>query len=399
MRSKEVSKKSGKHFPQRVRLDIESPGKALHAPETGRRQGSGKVFPTFQYTRREYVVKTYDVGVGSGSTIRSFVLLLMVTSFLSGCSRDEGAAMHGTVTVAMESTAVNSLIYIAEEKGFFSANGLEMVIDDSHPSGAAATEWMMEGGADVSTTAELAIVRYAFGRKQALTIGSIDMFTHMKLIVRKDLGIEDASDLQGKKVGVPTGTAADFKLGRFLDLHGIDSRKVTIVDTQFPQAVDALIDGTVDAVVTWQPNVMALVDRLGDDAGVWEVQSGQPMYGVLVTTESWVREHPDLVQRFMKSLVQAEEFLVRNEDHGGAIIRKRLEYDDRYFRTIWPEHQFSVRLDQSLILAMEDQARWMISNSLTDEKKVPDFLESIHTSSLKAIKPGAVNIIRGIGKP
>jgi len=41
-----------------------------------------------------------------------------------------------------------------------------------------------------------------------------------------------------------------------------------------------------------------------------------------------------------------------------AIIQRRLQYDDAYMATVWPENQFSLSLDQSLILAMEDEARW-----------------------------------------
>jgi NitT/TauT family transport system substrate-binding protein len=62
--------------------------------------------------------------------------------------------------------------------------------------------------------------------------------------------------------------------------------------------------------------------------------------------------------------------------------------------TIWPLHQYSLTLDQSLITAMEDEGRWMIDNNLTDERQLPNFLESVHEDGLKAIKPEAVNIIR-----
>jgi len=60
--------------------------------------------------------------------------------------------------------------------------------------------------------------------------------------------------------------------------------------------------------------------------------------------------------------------------------------------TVWFQNQFSLSLDQSLILAMEDEARWMISNSLTTEKTVPNFLDYIYPDGLSAVKPGAVRI-------
>jgi ABC-type nitrate/sulfonate/bicarbonate transport system substrate-binding protein len=330
------------------------------------------------------------------------VILLLLTFIFGSCSYEGKPEKKESITIGMEATAVNSLIYIAQDVGFFSANNLEVIINDSYPSGAAATVGMLEGKADISTTAELALVRYVLAGQPVLTIGSIDMFMHMKLISRKDLGIESISDFEGKKIGVPIKTAADFKLDRFLNLHGVDTSKITIVDVQAPDAVDALINGVVEAIVTWQPNVMIIQDALGERAVTWQVQSDQLMYGILITTKRWIEKNPDSAKRLMKSLLEAEDYLIQNADHARGIVQKRLGYDDydeRYIETIWPEHQFTVRLDQSLILAMEDQARWMIENNLTEEKNVPDFLDYIHSQGLESVRPAAVNLIRMKEKP
>jgi NitT/TauT family transport system substrate-binding protein len=61
---------------------------------------------------------------------------------------------------------------------------------------------------------------------------------------------------------------------------------------------------------------------------------------------------------------------------------------------IWPENQFALSLDQSLIIAMDDEARWLIKNNLTDKKEVPVFLDYISRDNLDAVRPSAVNIIR-----
>jgi NitT/TauT family transport system substrate-binding protein len=333
--------------------------------------------------------------------LKTAAVLMSTAAVLSlgSCAPENDSGKRETITVGMEATAVNSLIYIAEDRKYFAANGIRMIIHDGYPSGAAATDRMLAGEADISTTAEFAIVRYAFARKAAFALGSIDMFMHMKLIGRKDRGINRISDLGGRRIGVPVKTAADFKLGRFLDLHGIDENKITIVDVQAPQAVDALTNGAVDAIVAWQPNVTAVEDLLGDDVVIWDVQSGQPMYCILVTSEKWVAEHSGLLKRFLKSLLQAEDYLIHNGDQARAIVKKRLGYDDSYIKTIWPEHRFSIRINQSLILAMEDQARWMINTNLTDEKTIPDFIDYIYFKGLESVKPRSVNLIRVKDKP
>jgi NitT/TauT family transport system substrate-binding protein len=96
----------------------------------------------------------------------------------------------------------------------------------------------------------------------------------------------------------------------------------------------------------------------------------------------------------MESLVQAEDYIVRHQDEARAIVGKRMKFDDTSMEILWPRYQFALSLEQSLITAMEDEARWMIKNNLTKEKTVPDFLGYIYEDSLKAIKPEAVSIIR-----
>jgi NitT/TauT family transport system substrate-binding protein len=100
------------------------------------------------------------------------------------------------------------------------------------------------------------------------------------------------------------------------------------------------------------------------------------------------------VRRLLNALVQAEEYAIRNPAEAKAIVRKALNLEASYMETVWSKNQFSLSLDQSLIAAMEDEARWMIKNNLTQEKTIPDFTNYIYTNGLQAVKPEAVNIIR-----
>jgi NitT/TauT family transport system substrate-binding protein len=85
---------------------------------------------------------------------------------------------------------------------------------------------------------------------------------------------------------------------------------------------------------------------------------------------------------------------VKHPAEAEAIVQKQLKYDDPTMAILWHSQQLSLSLDQSLIAAMEDEARWMIGNKMTTEKQVPDFLNYIYEDGLKAIRPDAVNVIR-----
>ena len=75
-------------------------------------------------------------------------------------------------------------------------------------------------------------------------------------------------------------------------------------------------------------------------------------------------------------------------------MQRRLGLDPGYMEAVWQQNQFTLSLDQSLVLAMEDEARWMIANNLTDATSVPDFRDYLYPDCLEAVKPGSVNIIR-----
>ncbi len=135
-------------------------------------------------------------------------------------------------------------------------------------------------------------------------------------------------------------------------------------------------------------------DGLGDNAVVWSAQSSQPLYTQAISTDEWITTHPELVSRFLKSLLQAEEFAVNHPAEAKAIVKKQMNFTDAYVEIVWRQNQFSLSFDQSMILAMEDEARWMISNNLTNETMVPNFLNYLYLDGLESVKPGSVNIIR-----
>lgn len=63
----------------------------------------------------------------------------------------------------------------------------------------------------------------AFKKENISIIVCADEVQTNYLIGRKDRGIENVSDLRGKKIGILLGTSVEFYLGRFLILHGIYS--------------------------------------------------------------------------------------------------------------------------------------------------------------------------------
>lgn len=286
----------------------------------------------------------------------------------------------------------SALIFIADNQGFFAENGLNATMRTYASSLDSVTE-IENGDADISLLPEYSIVTEAFKKSNLTVIGNIDKYQSVYLLGRKDHGIKNISDLKGKKIGATRGTIGEFYLGRFLDLHGINRQELILVDMRPPQYVDNLANGSVDAVVAVYKYFDQSKERLGGNFMAWPIQSSQKGYMLLTCRNDWAASHPETIKRVLKSISQAEEYAISHPAQAKAIVQKQMNYTDANIATIWPDHQFSLSLDQSLVFAMEDEGRWMIANNLTTEKAIPDFRKYIYTRGLEGVRPELVNII------
>ena len=320
--------------------------------------------------------------------------LMALALSLWSCSKSGDSGKTESINFGtLPTVASSALIYIAQDQQFFAANRLNVNIKD-YDTGAASLEALLNGDMDISWAAEFPFVRRAFAKEKISIMAIVSRFNEQCLFGRKDRGINTVSDLKRKKIGIPRNTIAEFYLGRFLELNGMNIRDVSVVDVPPPKSMDAITSGDVDGVVAWEPYASQMRAKLTDKALVLPIQSNQPGYGAIIARNDWIKKHPEIVNRFLKSLAQAEDYLTRDPAAAKAIMRKWLKFDEAFTETIWSENQFSLSLDQSLIAAMEDEARWMIRNNLTKEETVPDFMNYIYVDGLKAVKPEAVNIIR-----
>jgi NitT/TauT family transport system substrate-binding protein len=248
-----------------------------------------------------------------------------------------------------------ALIYIAEDKGLFDGNGLNVTMQD-YDSAPSAIDGLLNDEADMALISEYVAVGKAFKKENISVIGIIDKYHVVDLVARKDKGIESVSDLKGKKIGVTRRSQAEFYLGRFLNLHGISLQDITLVDLSPPQYVQALTNGSVDAIIAWDLYIGQIQERSGSNIVIWPAQNSQSGYYLMACRDDWAAGHPETINRFLKSIAQAEEYAINYPDEAKAILQKKLNNTDAYMATIWPNHQFSLSLDQSLLIAMPMRA-------------------------------------------
>jgi NitT/TauT family transport system substrate-binding protein len=217
------------------------------------------------------------------------------------------------------------------------------------------------------------------------------------IIARSDKGIENASDLVGKTIGVNEGTAPQFYLSRFLSENNIPQQDVTI--DYFPSSVplseqvSALANGTIDADVNDVTTIALAQAEIGSSNIVaFPAQAGQSAFMSLVCRNDWITDNTQTIVQLLKALAQAETYTINYPSKTQSIIENKLNLT--VAQDLWLNYQFSLSLSQSLITAMQDEAQFMITNRLTNQTQIPNFTNYIYTAGLMAVKPQTVTIIK-----
>lgn len=298
-----------------------------------------------------------------------------------------------TITIGTMANAGDTLIFTAEQQEYFAANGIDVTLK-TYINGLSATDAMLAGEVDLAYATEFVVVGKALQKEEIYIITTYSKNITVALVGRKDLGIDSVPDLKGKRIGLARGSINEFYLGRMLMLNNMGMGDITLIDLASSDLGDALGSGNVDAIVAGSKNLYPLVQQQGSELFSWPAHSDQPACGTLVGKKDWVINHAELIKRLLQSLSEAEQYLNSNPDIVRSAVREKLGFDNEYMTSVWAEYQFSLSIDQSLITAMEDEARWMIAGGMTAETQVPNFLDHIYEEALENVKPEAVNIIR-----
>jgi NitT/TauT family transport system substrate-binding protein len=322
------------------------------------------------------------------------IVCTVVLTGLLGCDswKDrEERREYKKITVAVSPWTGSTALYVALEKDLFREQGLGVTLQH-FASGLVALSAALEGKADLATVADTPIARCAIDGKPVAVVATIDEVKYVnRIIARKDHGISSPKDLIGKTVGVPRGTNAEFFLHVFLTTSFIDPADIHIINIEPHAAVDALLKEEVDAVCIWGLYSMIIREKLGDN-GIDFSDSNLSMSWNIAGSKTWIENNPGRVIKFLRAIVKATTFIHEHPGEALAITSGHIGAESPFMEKEWPDNDFQVELDQSLILNLEDQARWMIKKDGGDESP-PDFLNIMYVDGLKAVLPEEVRIV------
>lgn len=334
--------------------------------------------------------------------MKKFVVRLTVVFFalatgasFFACSRtDQPSGPPEKAIIAYATAPETALAQIAQARGYFQREGLD-VTPNLHTIGKLALAEVLEGKADFATVAETPLMFAIMEGKRVYVIATIQSSTkNHAMVARKDRGVLTPKDLRGKRIGTTAGITADFFTDAFLAMHAISRKEVTVVHLKPEEHEEALGNGRVDAVSTFYPYLRQTQNRLGDSGITFYEKDLYTERFNVVAMQEFIRENPGKIRKMVRALLKAEEFARDNQEEAQRIVADFSRIPIDIVRDAWGENRFGVSLDQSLVLALEDESRWAVRNHLTSSSEVPNYLDFIHFEGLRDVKPTAVRVLR-----
>ncbi|MDQ0133423.1 NitT/TauT family transport system substrate-binding protein [Neorhizobium galegae] len=221
---------------------------------------------------------------------------------------------------------------LAQDKGYFKAEGLDVTIDTGNGSVEAiprvATGAYQMGFGDINSLIKFLDEDPNQKIRAAMMIYERPTFA---VVGRKSLGITtDPKSLEGKKLGAPPPDGAFAQWKAFKQVAKIDDSKITIESIGFPVREPMLAQGKVDAVFGFAFSVILNLKAQGikddDIATILMAENGLNLYGnaILINTD-FAAKNPAAVKGVLKALAKGFADAVAKPEEGVAAVLKRNE--------------------------------------------------------------------------
>ena len=251
-----------------------------------------------------------------------------IAATLMGLATQAPGADLIPVTVGTANSATDIAVYVADKKGFFREEGLD-VSYIAFDSAAKMIAPFASGDLDVGGGGTSAGLYNAVARGIDIKIVADKNHTPpgqgiQPLLVRKDLvdsgRYKSLADLKGMKISTAApGSAASTTLDRALKMGGLKLADVDQVYMGFPQQAVALANKAIDAAFTAEPSATQAVNS-GSAVRVMGDDEIYPMHQLAVVfyAGGFIKKKPEAARRYMRAYLKGVRY------YNDAIVNGRL---------------------------------------------------------------------------
>jgi NitT/TauT family transport system substrate-binding protein len=262
------------------------------------------------------------------------------------------AAAETKLVFAAAQSSIGSLaIFLAKDKGFFKAEGIDADIVD-FKGGGPAVQGLAGGGAQFCICAADHVVRLRNRGLPARILTALTEFHGYGLLALADSPVTDIKSLKGQRIGITSpGSLSDNTLRFYIDQAGLNpNRDVEILGIGTGGAMGAAIDSkSVAAGMLTTPDVQAFLAKPGKYKLVQDFRGLRYAALDLLVMESWMKAHDTETRGVAKAVVKAQGLIKSDPEAVRAGLHGMYpNFDDALLTEVAAEAQHALSIDGRL---------------------------------------------------
>ncbi len=216
--------------------------------------------------------------------------------------------------------------WVALDKGYYKAKGLDVTLENSKGSGDSITK-VDTGRADAGL-ADAAVVIASKARGTTIkTVGMIFDKTPLNIFSLKSNPLTKPKDLEGKTLGAPPGDSQRQMFPAFAKLTGIDAGKVTWVNLEPSAKIAAVAEKRMDGVGDYNTG-LPLYEKAAGKGNVVMMQwadFGFDLYSMsIMASEATMTKQPKALKDFLEASYMGWRDVMADPQAAMAIFKKRV---------------------------------------------------------------------------
>jgi len=292
-------------------------------------------------------------------SISAIILIALVIGFqISG----NLVSKEKTIKIGYLQSLVSLPIFVADENKYLEKEGIKYELVKISSS-EQVLESLLTNNIDLVFETSFVPILHAESKSPGnVKIFSVTDLTKDKpfdsLLVKGDSAIKELKDLESKKIGVFPGTTSTNMLRHFLNFKNIDTKTIQFVQIPPSGQLEALSKGSVDALLSFEPNNAIAIKKLSAKrmfGSVFAEQINHNPQGVAVFSTRFVKENPELSKKVVSVFDKSVEFIRTREAETRQIISKRL------------------KIESDVVNSMT--LFYMVKNNEVDKSKVQEYID------------------------
>ena len=268
---------------------------------------------------------------------RNFMVMVsLLLLLLSACGKEETAKTSGAseklqkVSLMLDwyPNAVHSFLFVAEEKGYFKEQGLDVDIqmpaDTNDPLKLVAANQI-----DMAMSYQPQVLVARSEDIPVQSFGAIVRHPLNQLMVPADGSIQSPKDLAGKTIGYPSIPLDEAIIQTMVEADGGNAEKVKMVDIGW-DLIPAIATKKTDALIGGYINhEKLLLEKEGHPMRTLNpADYGVPDYYelVMVASEKGLKEKPEVFKKVMTAITEGQTYVQEHPEDGLSVL---LNHEDK----------------------------------------------------------------------